>query len=149
MEDRWSLVGLAFGDKINGEANMTNSISVLWYSGDRRYKKPQTVCISPRSPSVAKCQLNPFSWGTEAKLKMVVLGFFSANYSEWWTEIHDSEVTKWQEPFPPSGSACVFSQEDENCNHKASKPAHKDYCGPASVQSAKNLQASILPAYNM
>lgn len=32
---------------------------------------------------------------------------------------------------------------------KASEPANKDYYRPASVQSAKNLQTSILPAYNM
>lgn len=51
--------------------------------------------------------------------------------------------------FSSCRSHIIFSQEDENGNHKVNKPANKVYCGPGSVQSAKNLQTPILPVYNV
>lgn len=146
MEDGWSLVGPAFGDKIHGEANMTNSISVLWYSGDKRYKKTSDSFYQPTLAKRGKMPAQPFLLKDRSKAEDV---FCSLQTSEQWTDIHDREVTKWQEPSPPAGSPCIFSQEDGNLNHKVSEPANKDYCGPASVQSVKNLPTSNLPAYNM
>lgn len=60
MEDQWSPVGLAFGDNISGEMNMTNSISVLWYSGDRHYKKMSDCLYQPTLTKHGKVPAQPF-----------------------------------------------------------------------------------------
>lgn len=144
MEDQCSPAGLAFGDKISGEANITNNISVLWNSGDRHYKNPQTVCTNLHSPSMAKCQLSPFSWWTEAMLGW----FFLPQNSKWWTEVHHSEVIKWQERFPPAEVTPSSHRRMKMATTKWTNQPIKFIVGLVAC-SAKNLQTPILPVYNV